>query len=77
MVGSAETPSLFERLKAAPAAPGVKHLQHEVTKLHTLRPLALPAAARRDVPCKVLQLFKRRAHKEDASQMRAHPAPIR
>src|SRR5262249_20148845 len=69
--------SLFDQLKAEPAAPGVKPLQHEVTKLHTLRMRALPAEALMDVPFKVLQLFKRRAHNEDASRMRAHPAPIR
>ena len=77
VVGSEETQSMFDQLKAEPAAPGVKNLQHEVTKLHTLRTLALPAEALTDVPFKVLQLFKRRAHNEDASRMRAHPAPIR
>ena len=63
---SEETQSLFDQLKAEPAAPGVKHLQQEVTKLQTLRRLALPAEALADVPLKVLQLFKRRAHNEDA-----------
>ena len=77
VVGSEETQSLFERLKAEPAAPGVKHLQQEVTKLHTLQTLGLPAEALADLPFKVLQLLKRRAHNEDASRMRAHPAPIR
>jgi TnpA family transposase len=76
-VGPEETQSMFDRLKAEPAAPSVKHLQQEVTKLHTLRTLALPAEALTDVPFKVLQLLKRRAHNEDASRMRAHPAPIR
>jgi hypothetical protein len=77
MVGPEETQSLFERLKAEPAAPGVKNLQQEVTKLHTLQTLGLPAEALADVSFKVLQLLKRRAHHEDASRMRAHPAPIR
>jgi TnpA family transposase len=77
VVGPEETQSLFERLKAEPAAPGVKNLQQEVTKLHTLQTLGLPAEALADVPFKVLQLLKRRAHHEDASRMRAHPAPIR
>jgi TnpA family transposase len=77
VVGPEETQSLFDRLKAEPAAPGVKHLQQEVTKLHALRTLALPAEALADVPFKVSQLLKRRAHHEDASRMRAHPAPIR
>jgi hypothetical protein len=77
VVGPEETQSLFEQLKAEPAAPGVKPLQQEITKLHTLQTLGLPAEALADVPFKVLQLLKRRAHHEDASRMRAHPAPIR
>jgi Domain of unknown function (DUF4158) len=77
VVGPEETQSMFDRLKDEPAAPGVKNLQQEVTKLHTLRTLALPAEALADIPFKVLQTLKRRAHNEDASRMRAHPAPIR
>jgi hypothetical protein len=77
VVGPEETQSLFDRLKAEPAAPGVKNLQQEVTKLHALRTLALPAEALADVLFKVSQILKRRTHHEDASRMRAHPAPIR
>ena len=77
MVGSEETQSLFVRLKAKPATPGVKNLQQEVTKLQTLRTLALPAEALADVLFKVLQLLKRCAHHEDASRMHTHLVPIR
>ena len=77
VVGPDETHSRFDRLKAEPAAPGVKNLQQEITKLDTLRTIGVPAEACADVPFKVLQTLKRRAHNEDASKMRAHPAPIR
>jgi TnpA family transposase len=77
VVGSDETQSAFDRLKSEPAGPGVKPLQQEVTKLQTLRALGVPAEAFADLSSKVLQLLKRRAHHEDASQMRAHPALIR
>jgi TnpA family transposase len=72
-----ETHSLFDRLKADPAAPGVQALQQEVAMLQALRAVALPGDVLADVPLKVVQLLKRRAHNEDASRMRAHPAPIR
>jgi TnpA family transposase len=72
-----ETHSRFDQLKAEPTAPGVQPLQQQVLKLQTLRAVALPAEALADVPFKVVQLLKRRAHTEDASRMRAHPAPIR
>jgi Domain of unknown function (DUF4158) len=77
VVQSEETHSLFDQLKAEPTAPGVQPLQQEIITLQALRAVALPAEALADVPFKVLQLLKRRAHTEDASRMRAHPAPIR
>ena len=55
----------------------MQHLQQELTKLQTLRAIGVPAEALAEVPFKVLQLLKRRAYQEDASQMRAHPASIR
>ncbi len=77
VVGPDEVQSAFDQLKAEPSAPGVKPLQQEITKLQTLRAIGIPADALADVPFKVLQLLKRRANNEDASQMRAHPTPIR
>jgi hypothetical protein len=77
VVGSDDAQSAFDQLKAEPSAPGVQHLQQELTKLQTLRAIGVPAEALAEVPFKVLQLLKRRAHQEDASQMRAHPASIR
>jgi TnpA family transposase len=77
LVPPGATQSRFEQLKAEPSAPGVKHLQEEITKLQTLRALGVPAEALAVVPFKVLQTLKRRAHNEHAGEMRAHPAPIR
>jgi len=77
LVPPGETQSRFEQLKAEPSAPGVKHLQEEITKLQTLRALGIPAEVLAGVPFKVLQTLKRRAHNEHAGEMRAHPAPIR
>jgi hypothetical protein len=77
VVESEAAQSLFDQLKAAPAAPGVKKLQHELTKLQTLRGLGVPAGACAGVPEKVLQLLKRRATNERAGEMRAHPPSMR
>jgi hypothetical protein len=77
VVGSDASHSAFDQLKTEPSAPGVKPLQHEVAKLQRLRAIGIPPDACVDVPFNVLQLLKRRAHQEDASQMRTHPAPIR
>ncbi len=76
-VGAGETQSMFDKLKAEPAAPGVKHLQDVCTTLQTLRAIGLPTDALADIPVKVLQTLTRRGLNEDASKMRAHPAPIR
>jgi TnpA family transposase len=77
VVAPGEAQSPFDQLKAEPSAPGVKHLQQEIAKLHTLRALDVPAAALAPVPWKVLQTLRRRAQNERAGEMRAHPAPIR
>lgn len=76
-VGPGETQSMFDKLKAEPAAPGVKHLQDVCTTLQTLRAIGLPTDALADIPAKVLQTLTRRGLNEDASKMRAHPVPIR
>jgi Domain of unknown function (DUF4158) len=53
VVGSADAQSAFDQLKAQPSAPGVQHLQQELTKLQTLRAIGVPAEALAEVPCKV------------------------
>jgi TnpA family transposase len=75
--GPDEAQSAFDRLKTEPSAPGVQHLQQEVTTLQTLRAVEVPPEALADVPFKILQILQQRARHEDASQMRAHPDPIR
>jgi TnpA family transposase len=77
VVESDAAPSRFDQFKAEPSAPGVKNLQHELTKLQTLRGLGVPAAAFAGIPEKVVQLLKRRAANERAGEMRAHPPAIR
>jgi TnpA family transposase len=77
LVESDASQSVFDQLKAAPSTPGVKNLQHELTKLQTLRGLGVPVAAFVGIPEKVLQLLKRRAANERAGEMRAHPPAIR
>jgi hypothetical protein len=73
VVGPDETLSTFDRLKTEPPAPGVQHLQQAVTKLQTLRAIAVLAEALASVPFKVLQALKQRASHERAGEMRAHP----
>jgi hypothetical protein len=75
--GPDEAQSAFDRLKTEPSAPGLQHLRQEVTKLLTLRAVGVPVEALADVPFKILQILQQRARNEDASQMRAHPDPIR
>ena len=76
-VAPGETQSMFDKLKTEPAAPGVKPLQDVCITLQTLRAIGLPTDALADIPVKVLQTLTRRGLNEDASKMRAHPAPIR
>jgi len=77
VVGSDETHSGFDQLKADPAAPGIKHLQHEIAQLQTLRALNVPPEALAALPDPVLHLLTRRAANERAGEMRAHPVAIR
>ena len=77
VVPPGEPQSPFDQLKAEPSAPGVKHLQQEIGKLQRLRGVGLPADVLAPVPFKALQILKRRATNETASQMRAHPPATR
>jgi Domain of unknown function (DUF4158) len=67
----------FENLKADPGRPGVDNLQSEIEKLRAIRAIGLRAEPFAEVPWKVLQMFKRRATNEKASEMREHPEGIR
>ena len=76
-MGADDTHSVFDQLKADPAAPGIKNLEQEIAKLRTLRALNVPPEALAAVPAPVLHLLTRRAVNERAGEMRAHPAAIR
>jgi TnpA family transposase len=69
--------SSFEALKADPGKPGIDNLQTEIEKLRAMRAVGLQAAPFAGVPWKVLQMLKRRATNETASEMREHPDGIR
>ncbi len=71
------TVSGFEALKAAPGKPGVDNFHKELQKLATLRAAGVTEALFNGLPWSLLQLLKRRAANETASEMRDHPAPIR
>ena len=60
--------ALFETLKAEPGKPGVDNLQTEITKLHAIRAVGLEETLFVGVPWKVLQMLKRRASNEKASE---------
>jgi hypothetical protein len=77
VVPDADVVSGFEHLKADPGKPGVDNLQAEIEKLRSIRAVGLKAESFVGVPWKVLQMLKRRAANEKASEMREHPEAIR
>jgi hypothetical protein len=77
MVPDSDVVSTFENIKADSGKPGVDHLQVEIEKLRAIRSVGLDSAAFIAVPLKVLQMLKRRATNEKASEMREHSDEIR
>lgn len=77
VVPDASAVSGFEELKADPGKPGVDNLQIEVQKLTNIRATGVCAEPFAGIPWKSLQILKRRASNETASEMRDHPAIIR
>jgi hypothetical protein len=67
----------FEGLKADPGKAGVDNLQAEIEKLTRIRAVGVGTEPFAAVPWKVLQILKRRASKETASEMRDHSNVIR
>ena len=67
----------FEGLKADPGKAGVDNLQAEIEKLRRIRAIGVGTEPFANVPWKVLQMLKRRASKETASEMRDHSNVIR
>jgi hypothetical protein len=76
LVSESAVISGFENLKADPGRPGVDNFQGEIGKLRAIRAIGLRAEPFAEVPWKVLQMFKRRATNEKASEMREHPEGI-
>jgi hypothetical protein len=72
-----ESLSTFELLKDDAANAGVENMRSEIAKLRLLRSIGLPVEPCGSTPIKVLQLLKRRALNEKASEMREHPDAIR
>ena len=67
----------FEGLKADPGKAGVNNLQAEIEKLTRTRAIGVGTEPFANLPWKVLQILKRRASKETASEMRDHSNVIR
>jgi TnpA family transposase len=67
----------FEELKADPGKLGVNNLQVEIRKLTNIRAVGVCAEPFTGMPWNLLQMLKRRAANETASEMRDHPAIIR
>ena len=59
-------------MKADPGKAGVDNLQAEIEKLRRIRAIGVGTEPFANVPWKVLQMLKRRAAKETASEMRDH-----
>ena len=77
IVPANESGPTFELLKTDTANAGIENLGKEITRLRLLRSVGLPVDLFATMPIKVLQLLKRRAWNEKASEMREHPEVIR
>ena len=64
-------------MKADPGKAGVENLQAEIEKLTRIRAICVSTETFANVPWKVLQMLKRRASKETASEMWDHSNVIR
>jgi TnpA family transposase len=67
----------FNELKQDPGAPGLESLLAEVTKLHRVRSLKLPADLFADVSERLVALWRARAAKEYPSDLLAAPRAVR
>ncbi len=77
VVPGAAAVSGFEELKTDPGKPGVDNLQIEIQKLMNIRATGVCAEPFAGMSWKLLQMLKRRASNETASEMREHPAIVR
>jgi len=74
----AETPeTTWAELKTDPGRIGVEGFQKEVAKLESFRQLSLPPDLFKQIPTKVLQIYKNRVAVEHPRDLRRHPEVIR
>jgi TnpA family transposase len=67
----------FDALKADAGTPGGEPFHGEIDTLRTIRAIGVRAEPFTAIPWPVLQILKRRATNEKASEMREHPAGVR
>jgi hypothetical protein len=71
------TRSVLHHLKADPGRASVEGLLEEVTKLERLRVIGVPPDLFRQIPHKVLTLYRQRLMVEEPFELRRHPHPLR
>jgi TnpA family transposase len=76
-LGVETTRTVLQQLKADPGRASVEGFLDEVTKLERLRAVGVPAALFREVPHKVLALYRQRLMVEEPFELRRHPPPLR
>jgi hypothetical protein len=69
--------AILHGLKAEPGRASLESFLEEVAKLERLRALALPDDLFRQVPHKVLRLYRQRVMVEEPFELRRHPTPVR
>lgn len=75
--GLETTRTVLQHLKADPGRATVEGFLDEVAKLERLRAVGLPADLFRDIPHKVLSLYRQRLLVEEPFELRRHPQPLR
>jgi TnpA family transposase len=69
--------SVLHYLKADPGRASVEGLLEEVVKLERLRAVGVPADLFRQIPHKVVALYRQRLMVEEPFELRRHPQPLR
>ena len=72
-----KTETTWAELKTDPGRIGIESFQKEIAKLDNFRQLGLPPDLFKQIPTKVLQVYKNRAAIEQPRDLRRHPEAIR
>lgn len=72
-----KTETTWAELKTDPGRIGIESFQKEIAKLDNFRRLGLPPDLFKQIPTKVLQVYKNRAAIEQPRDLRRHPEAIR